>query len=310
MRVSTTGILLLLGVLFAGGPAACEKKPRDESPVLLRVNGRVVTMEQFQRSFERSLPADQDLSAEEKRDLERSYLRQVLDRELALAEAERLGLSVTQGEVEEMMAEYRHDYPDKAFDQMLRDQGIDEVQWRRELKERLLMEKVIRQEVYTGITVGEEETADYYREHRSDFDRPEQVRARQIVVATEAEGQRILGLLRQGEPFAEMARRHSLSPDSEQGGDLGFFARGQMPQEFDTVVFSLPVGRLSDLVRSEYGFHIFLVEERRTAQRLSLEQVKEEVVERLRNEKEELAYQEWLQMLGGRANLEVNWSLM
>ncbi len=209
-----------------------------------------------------------------------------------------------------MMAEYRHDYPDKAFDQMLRDQGIDEVQWRRELKERLLMEKVIRQEVYTGITVDEEETADYYREHRSDFDRPEQVRARQIVVATEAEGQRVLGLLRQGEPFAEMARRHSLSPDSEQGGDLGFFARGQMPQEFDTVVFSLPVGRLSDLVRSEYGFHIFLVEERRTAQRLSLEQVKEEVVERLRNEKEELAYQEWLQMLGGRANLEVNWSLM
>ncbi|NIQ08622.1 MAG: foldase, partial [Gammaproteobacteria bacterium] len=81
--------------------------------------------------------------------------------------------------------------------------------------------------------------AAYYEANRKNFDRPAQVRARQIVVADEIEGQKVLDLLRQGEPFAEVAKEYSLSADAEDGGDLGFFARGEMPPEFDEVVFDL-----------------------------------------------------------------------
>ena len=119
-------------------------------------------------------------------------------------------------------------------------------QWRRELKEGLLMEKVVGQAVYKAVTVTEEEIKAYYQDHREEFDRPNQVRARQIVVGTLEEGQMVLGLLRQGEAFEQLAREHSLSPDGAEGGDLGFFASGQMPPEFDEVVFTLPVGRNSD----------------------------------------------------------------
>lgn len=299
-------LFLFLLLLFS----ACQPKEEAAAPVLIHVDGRSVTLEQFQKDFSATLPPGQNLSSEEKEELKRAFLVQVIDRELALAEAENLVITVTPTEVEEALQEYRRDYPAGAFEEMLRERGITLDSWQRELTQNLLMEKVVRQAAYTGVTVEEEEVAAHYQEHREDFDRPEQVRARQIVLSTEAEGQRILGLLRQGEPFAEMARQHSLSPDGEQGGDLGFFARGEMPPEFDAVVFSLPVGRLSDLVKSEYGYHIFLVEERRKAMRLGLDSVQDEIRAELRAEKEDQAYQEWLRKLRVQAAIEVNWSLI
>lgn len=304
--ITGLALLLLLSCLLP----ACREQQEAEAPAFIRVDSRAVTLEQFRSEFDATLPPGQTLSPDERKDLERSFLVQVIDRQLALAEADRLGVTVSPSEVESALQEYRRDYPAGAFEEMLRERGITLEPWRRELRQGLLMEKVVRQAAYAGVTVEEEEVAAYYREHQGDFDRPEQVRARQIVVGDEAEGQRILGLLRQGQSFAETARLHSLSPDGEQGGDLGFFARGEMPPEFDAVVFSLPVGRLSDLVQSEYGYHIFLVEERREALGLALDAARQEIRATLRAEKEELAHQQWLQQLRGRATIEVDWSLL
>jgi peptidyl-prolyl cis-trans isomerase C len=256
------------------------------------------------------LPEQQVLSVEERAELRRNYLRQLIDRELAMAEADRLAIEVTREEVDSVLAEYRLDYPEQQFQEMLKSQGISEQAWQQELEERLRMEKVILQEVYAGITVEKSEINTYFRQNREEFERPEQVRARQIVVSSEEEGQRALGVLRQGEPFEQVAKEYSLSPDREQGGDLGYFSRGQMPDAFDEVVFKLPVGRLSDLVKTDYGYHIFLVEERRRAQRLTLSEVRDEIEMQLRREKEEAAYQAWLQELGAQAVIEVDWTLL
>jgi peptidyl-prolyl cis-trans isomerase C len=181
-------------------------------------------------------------------------------------------------------------------------------QWRKELEEGLLMEKIVRQAAYARVSVDEEEIAAYFQEHPEEFNRPAQVRARQIVVRSEQEGEKILAQLQQGASFAEAARRHSLSPDGEEGGDLGFFSPGQMPSEFDAAVFSLPVGKLSPLVKSDYGFHIFLVEERREAVTLSFEAVRNDIRKKLLSAKQEQAHQLWLQELRARASIEVNWS--
>ena len=162
------------------------------------------------------------------------------------------------------------------------------------------MEKLLEETVYSRVDVTDKEIADYYEANRKQFDRPAQVRARQIVVADEAKGQEVLGLLRQGRPFAEIAAEYSLSPDAEQGGDLGFFARGEMPPEFDDVVFDLPVNRLSDLVKSDYGYHIFLVEEK--------SKVSEEIRAILESQKKEVVYLDWLQEMRARAVINVDWS--
>ncbi len=301
---------LLFLVLILLPLVACKNRGEASSPVLVRVDGRAVTLDQFRREFALSLPPGQDLSAEEKSDLERSFLVQIIDRELTLAEAERLGVRVSPEEIAVAVQEYRAEYPDGSFDAALKERGISLEAWQTEVAQGLLVEKVMRQAVDPGLQIRESEIEEYFLEHRDEFDRPAQVRARQIVVAREEEGQRVLGQLRQGRPFAEVAKEVSLSPDADDGGDLGFFARGEMPPEFDAVVFNLAPGRLSDLIKSEYGYHIFLVEERREAQRLTLPQVHDEIRDRLLADRQEQAYQQWLQDLRGKATIEMNWSLL
>jgi peptidyl-prolyl cis-trans isomerase C len=301
--------LAIAFLLLFSSLAACKEKPAA-SPVLLRVDNRVVTLREFQTQFAKTLPAEQKLSQEEKVNLERSFLVQLVDRQLALAEAARQGISVSAEEAEAALQEHRRDYPDNAFEEMLQERGITLADWRRELEEGLLMEKVARQKVYPGLAVPDAEIEQYFEENRTEFDRPLQVHARQIVVGSQGEGEKVLALLRQGQPFAELAKQNSLSPDSEEGGDLGFFGRGDMPAEFEKAVFNLPVGKTSDLVKSEYGYHIFLLEERRDAVRLKLEEAREEIRARLLAEKEEEAYHLWLQNLRGQATIEIDWSLL
>lgn len=290
--------------------SACNGKTSPTGEVLYRIDGQAVTLEQFRSEFERAYPADPHHSATERNAQQRDYLAQSIDRRLALREAARLGLTVTADELAAAIQEHRRDYPEGSFEESLKGRNITLEEWKRELADQLLMEKLARQVTASQIKIGEQEITGYYRQNREEFERPAQVRARQIVVAGEDEGKKLLAQLKQGKNFAELARQFSLSPDAEQGGDLGFFGRGEMPAEFDAVVFTLPVGKVSELVRSEYGFHLFVVEERRDAVRLSLAQVRDEIRQRLTAEKEEQAFRQWLDAQRGKAKIDVNLSLL
>lgn len=304
LRPAIVPVLTLLVLALLGGCRGQE----ISSPALLTVNGRTVTLERFKAEFARTLPQGQQLSEEDRRNLQRSYLAETIDRELALGEAQRLGVDVGEEELDAAVGEWRRDYPAGTLDELLAQRGITPGQWRDELRDELLMEKLVLQEVTAKLAVSAEQVGAYYREHREEFSRPAQVQARQIVAATEEEGRAALALLKEGKPFGEVARRYSLSPDRELGGDLGFFGRGEMPAEFDAVVFALPVGQLSDLVETGFGYHIFLVEQRREAVRLSLEDASEEISRQLLAQQEEQAYQQWLQRLRGQASIEIDWS--
>jgi peptidyl-prolyl cis-trans isomerase C len=306
-QFAKTLILLLMTISLAAG---CRSQESTASPVLLRVDNRTMTLEQYRSEFSKSLPNGQKLSLEERKAMERAFLAQIIDRELALAEADRLSIQLQQEELDRAVADIRREYPAGEFETMLAERSLTLEEWRLDLQKSLLMEKIIRQAVYTKVEVDDAEVNDYYTKHKDDFDRPAQVRARQIVVGSEDEGKQVLDLLRKGEAFADIARRFSLSPDADAGGDLGFFARNEMPDEFDAVVFSLPIGRISDLIKSEYGFHVFLVEEKRKAHRLTLDEAADEIRRQLLSEKEKNAHQIWLRNLRALATIEINWSLL
>lgn len=303
MRKLTLLILCCL-LLFPG----CRSESPAEARPLIQVNDQAISKADFFAAFDRTLQKDQPLNREERQELMRAFLVQLIDRELIHAEAKRLNITVSESDVEAALESYRQDYPGTNFEALLQERGMTVATWREELHESLIMETLLEQTVYARIEISDMEVAAYYEENRELFDRPAQVRARQIVVADEAEGRRILGLLRQGQSFAELAAEHSLSPDGQQGGDLGYFGRGEMPPEFDAVVFDLPVKRLSDLVKSEYGYHIFLVEEKRKAARLSKQEAEGEIRAALETLKREELYQEWLQNLRARATINVEWA--
>ena len=304
LRIWSLLILLVISLLVG-----CDSETVVEKLApLIQVNDQKITMAEFQAAFEKSLQKDLNLSGIEREELQRSFLVQLIDRELIHGEARQLSITLTEADVETALQGYRQDYPGDSFEVMLQERGLTLLSWREELKESLIMEKLLDQAVYSRVSVTDAEVTAYFKANRGQFDRPAQVRARQIVVAEEAEGQKALGLLRQGQPFAEVAVKYSLSPDSQQGGDLGFFARGEMPLEFDEIVFDLPVNRLSDLVKSEYGYHIFLVEEKRKAARLSKKDVTEEIRSILESRKKEEVYLGWLQDMRARAVIVVDWA--
>jgi parvulin-like peptidyl-prolyl isomerase len=304
--------IILLFLLLPGAAllvAGCEAE-QEEQPLspLIVINDQEISKADFLAAFEKTLQKDQPLTGVEREELQRSFLVQLIDRELIHGEARRLHIEITEADIDAALQAYRQDYSGTSFETMLQDRGLTLEGWREELKESLIMEKLLEEAVYSRVDVTEKEVADYYQANRRQFDRPAQVRARQIVVADEAKGQEVLGLLRQGRPFAEIAAEYSLSPDAEQGGDLGFFARGEMPPEFDEVVFDLPVNRLSDLVKSDYGYHIFLVEEKRKAVRLKKKDVADEIRAILESQKKEDVYLDWLQEMRARAVISVDWA--
>ena len=309
-RCGGTLRLFLLACLLLALLSACRQQSETASSVLVRVNERVISFDRFEDDFSRHLTA-RDIVAEETRlELKRSFLAQKINRELILSAADRAAIDLTVAQQEAVVAEHLKDYAADDFEAMLQERKLTEGIWRRQLLENRRIEEAISRLAYSEIVISKEAITAFYKQQRDEFDLPQQVRARQITLANEADGQQVLGQLRQGLDFVEAARRFSISPDAEQGGDLGFFGRGQMPAAFDAVVFELTIGRISELVKSEYGYHLFLVEERRSAQRLTLDQVQDEIEARLRADKEEQAYRDWLQSLRSQATIEVDWTLL
>ena len=125
------------------------------------------------------------------------------------------------------------------------------------------------------------------------------------------QAEKVLELVQHGGDFAKLAKQYSEDPGSkDKGGDLGWILKGQTVPEFQQVAFSLPVGQLSDLVKSQYGYHIFLVEASRPAVHLALKDVTDEIHGKLLAKKEEEAYQQWLQDLRAQATIKIHWTLL
>jgi peptidyl-prolyl cis-trans isomerase C len=112
--------------------------------------------------------------------------------------------------------------------------------------------------------------------------------------------------LRNGAKFADLARERSLSADAKDGGDLGWFRRGVMPEAFDQVAFSLGAGQISEVVPTDYGFHIFKVLEKRPARKKDLGKVRSEVEQRLLRAKQEQAQTDFVAQLRSRASIRIN----
>ncbi|MBW2485454.1 MAG: peptidyl-prolyl cis-trans isomerase, partial [Deltaproteobacteria bacterium] len=143
----------------------------------------------------------------------------------------------------------------------------------------------------------EEDLEAFYRENLSRYANPEQRSARHILIKTSEEDSvdalaekkdraaKILELARTGEDFAELAKQYSEGPSGPKGGDLGFFSRGRMVKPFEDAVFSLNEGDISDLVETQFGFHIIKLEKIEPAHTKTLEEVKTEIAALIQEQK-------------------------
>lgn len=302
--------LAVLCLLLPAG--ACRPKDPGKRP-LAEVNGEILTIGDFNAAFERRSPALGDAPAASSRRTEQrlAYLEKRIEETLVDQEARRLKIEVPDGDFQAEIARVTQSYGPGGLDQMLLSRRLDRAVWEEQVRMRLRAEQVIaRMTASRAAPVTDEECKAYYEAHLTDFARPKEVRARQILVGSGALAEELRAQIRKGADFSELARKHSISPDAARGGDLGFFPPGTMPSEFDRVVFQLPRRAVSEVIFSPYGFHLFRVEEVRQPQTLPLAEVSGQIREKLSAGRRQKAYQEWVAELRKGAKIEIHQELL
>jgi len=142
-------------------------------------------------------------------------------------------------------------------------------------RDRLLMDSLLASEGKAAVT--DEAMKKVYDEASKQISTEQEVHARHILVETEDEAKAVKAELEKGADFAELAKKKSKDPGSADGGDLGFFTKEQMVPEFSAVAFSLEPGKISDPVKSQFGWHIIKVEEKRNRKAPEFDQVKSQI---------------------------------
>lgn len=229
-------------------------------------------------------------------------LRPVFDRVLAkviedhviLAYGMQNKIVMTDGELKTAFEKRRQAISPKELDSILTEKKIPFRRWKHLVENELRVQFVLDKALSDKIRVSVGEMQQYYAAHRDEFAVAEQVRARHIVTDSQDKAAEIYNRLKNGENFAKLAVNHSLSPDRSRGGDLGYFARGTFPQEFDTACFHLEKGEISPIVRSDYGFHLFKMIDKKPAGVKDLKQVAAGIHQRLFEEKLSRQFEQWM----------------
>ena len=291
--------------------AACrgqEPPPPPEQPVAT-VNGERIDRPEFLRQLAEEaalVKGGEPLKVEQYARLKEEALGHLIEERLMLQRVRELLLTIGADELEARIAEIKKDYTDDSFNALFGNRGISYADWKEALRKRMLFEKVITLDVNRKIQVTDDEVEIHYKANRRLYASQRRIRAVQIVVRDRDLAEKTLKRLKAGEDFDKVAREVSIGPEAAKGGDLGFFERGIMPEEIDRMVFSLPVGKVSDVVQSPYGFHIFKVLAKEEGGGRKLADAREQVVADLRKLKEAEAYERWIEALKEKAEISVN----
>ncbi|MBE9546461.1 MAG: peptidylprolyl isomerase [Proteobacteria bacterium] len=293
--------------------SGCQGADNTAGEYIATVDGAKIYLSDFNKRFKSELDIMGDslsLKEAEVDWLKEEILNKLIDEKIILLRAEKLSLSVGDEELNRKIEEIKKDYPDGSFDEMFAGKGMDYNIWREELRKGVTLKKLVDHDVNANITVTEDEAFAYYNDHSEEYISGERVHVVQIVVQDRKAAEGILRRLKNGEDFGKVAKEVSTGPEGVRGGDLGVFGRGVMPESFDEVVFSLTPGKISKVVKTPYGYHIFKVLKRKKGKKIGFSEVKERIVSKLRREKEEHEYVEWVRRLRSEAVIKVNRDLL
>jgi foldase protein PrsA len=300
---SALALLLLLAACRPGPPG----RARPSSP-LAAVNGETVELKTFNNRVQRNWRAESN--EEPPLEVKLYYLRGQIEECLVLQEATRLGVEVSQAELDQAVRAVKADYSEAAFAQLLIDEYIDWDEWTESLRRQLVLKKVTDLALSDRMEIPASAVAAYYQKHAEGLAQPAQVRASQAVLNTEEEANHFRMRVMLGENFAKLAKTLSQGPEAEQGGDLGWVSPGQILRPLDRVLFSLPAGKVSEPIRTDYGYHVLQALERRDARVPGLDEMKPMIEQQLRAEERERLYRQWVAELWLRAKIKINYQLL
>jgi len=198
----------------------------------------------------------------------------------------------------------------------LESHGQDFEKMKEQVRRGLAYEELMQPQWAGKINVTDQDAKAYYAENKENYQTPEQVRASHILIKPDtddpnqararakAEAQELLKQIGAGADFAELAKAHSDdSLSASNGGDLEFFVRGEMEAPFDKVAFALEVGQVSDVVETSYGYHIIKVTDHKDASVVPFEEVKDDIIDQLKQEKRAELVRNYIESLKKQADI-------
>lgn len=180
----------------------------------------------------------------------------------------------------------------------------------KEAEKKILIAKLLQDEVEKKVTVNEKEIEDYYNANKEKLTMPEVLRASHILVKTEEEAKSILAELSNNRNFEDLARARSVDPTAKIGGDIGYFTRGQLVPEIEEVCFDMQVGEISDIVQTKFGYHIIKLTERQAPRLKELAEVRDAIEQALGRIKKKMLFNEFVDKLKEKSQITINNKLL
>ena len=254
-------VTILLSALLLTGTMASAK-------TLVSVNGKPITQEEVDQELMQATQGRfNQVPKDRQAEFRQQVLKQLIGKELIYDDAKKKGILNS--------AEYKAEY--------------------KKLEERMKKELAIQvwqKKVLDSIKISDKELKDYYKKNIEEFKEKESVHARHILVKTEDEAKKIIAQLKSlsgeklKEKFIELAKKESKGPSGVNGGDLDYFAKGQMVPAFNDKVFSMKKGTITlNPVKTQFGYHIIYLEDKRPSITRSFNEVKAFIEQRLKMEK-------------------------
>src|SRR6266404_479822 len=301
------------------------KKPAESAnaktveEIIARVNNEIITRSELDKARaateeEAKQECQGKCTPEQLRvdieDRQKNTLRELIDQSLLVQRGKDMGVNVEPDVIKKLDQLRQQNKIDSMEDleKAVSAQGSNWEDFKNNIRNGILTQRVIGSEVGSHITIGKEEIAKYYNEHKKEFVRPEQVALREIEVSTEGKkdtelpdlkkkAETALKRVKDGEDFGEIAKRFSDSSTAKQGGFLGVYKRGELSKELEDIVFKMKKNDLTDVMDTKQGYLVLQVLERYEEGEQPLAKVENEIMDHLYSERMEPAMRQYLKTL-------------
>ncbi len=287
-RVWTVTLLGVSWIGFACGPISGTAQVAE-------VDGRPILLDELRRMVEWRHEADPEALAA---DVLTEELDRLVNQRVARNRAEVLGIEVSDSEVD---ARIRLVHGDE-FD-------FSDPSYREDVRQTMLIDRAAISELAPGLRIPESALADYFEAHKAEYEQPQRVLIRQIVVEDRERAEKLLTELKAGAEFEQLAEQNSQAPEAAQGGLIPPFGEGSLPEVFDRA-FELAPGELSEVIESLHGYHIFFLIEKYPPQKPELADIRDELMTKLAQEQLANLRPQWLRDLRRSAEIRVNERLL
>jgi peptidyl-prolyl cis-trans isomerase C len=277
-------------------PAAAAAEKGGKIPdMVATVNGVKISGAEFSKSLQsykrRFSMMGQQFPEDHAKDINKSIIEDMVSRELLIQNSNKIGIKVSDDELNKEIKAIKSKFPSAdQFNQMIKSQNMTMEDVKADIRKAIHINRLVKSEIEGKISIEEKTINEYYKNNSSQFLEEESVKASHILVkadknaskdAREAAKKKIDGLLKRvkkGEDFAKLAKENSDDPGSGQnGGDLGFFSKGMMVPPFEKAAFGLKKDEISDVVETEFGYHIIKLTDRKPSRTIPLNEVQDKL---------------------------------